>query len=581
MTVFELKDRGIPNDNTFLTRPTTKRTTYARVFYMHYKRQTNVFATSIKPHDFNPLETEIGYMEPEDIRSCTISKSLGSPSGSFSIDLYPTYNWKATVSPGDWVIIYFYQAIGSKSQDVKKKNSDDEVVNPPNDLVNGILIGNIDRIARIVEKDKENDKTILKYMVSGRNFGKVYEDTEIWFDPYVTNANLVDTSLRAAGLTITGSPDEQVKKIADIFLGRGSVPEGKGGPLGTTDKLVQWQIPPILADVTSTPGELASDMIGQDITSNLPGHKTRTMLTVGDSGPLWDFMKQNANMAVNELFCEEVRGADGSFTPTLIMRPRPVQSPFFQAQFTGSINEGLVGPSISDQSLSKLNGAYKSIQDHAKTNRIDISPSEIIYENLGRDGHSRFNLMSMNTRTDLDYFHSRHANVSPSEKIANPLLQRDSINRWGARIHEYSNEYVDPAEKGTKADPDLWRGFFMQVYDQNFANHMYEAGTIETTGVLEAELGSILRILPQGDINDIDGPQAKLYYIEGYEHRLAFPNTWTTVWTVSHGQFEIAGTAALTGKQKFFIDSSEDDFGQEDFDLNSVFIAKTVTRNKD
>jgi hypothetical protein len=120
------------------------------------------------------------------------------------------------------------------------------------------------------------------------------------------------------------------------------------------------------------------------------------------------------------------------------------------------------------------------------------------------------------------------------------------------------------------------KSFLEQRYDQLAFHHLYETGTVETQGTLEARLGTVLRILPENysESDTQQNTQAKLYYIEGYKHDWQFPNHWTTEWTLCCGQWE--------SKDRPFIDLSDDDAGQLDTDFDRTSLVKTnVPRGPD
>lgn len=559
MTV--LLNREAPFENFSLdSRQIASRTSFCRVRYFHYNYQNLKEATTINPNaltDSQVFETTEDLIFEQEIDSVTVSKSINSASSRFNITVFPSKNWRQIISPGDWVIIYFYPSIENLQRNEKNR------------LKNLVLLGNIDRVSRVIDKNEDTDKTRLRYSISGRGFGKCFEQTEIWYDPHATNQVIEDNLLRTAGLEILGSPSTLVQKIYDIFLGGGSnvlsaVVDNKGGASKNevrTKPLKQWRIPSSLANfIGVTTNTISSnepiiyDLIQNKIEKNLPGFKTRAMLNIDASQSVWDYMTQNANMQVNELFIEESRNAFGEARPTIVLRPRPVQTPFFDQQY---------GKEIKYREF--LKGAYKSLQALAKESFVEISQAEIKYEDLGRDEHSRINMFYCGVRSNLDYTLSRAA-TSGHPAISNPFINLNSIRRNGLKKYDQILEFCEIPEENSKQLPiiDLFRAFVVQLYDLHAYNHLYDAGTIECTGVLEAELGKVLKIKAQAGSN-LD----KIYYIEGYEHKWRFPSTWTTTFTVTHGQFE-------TNKNPW-IDLASFDLGTADNEILNTYIAKTIT----
>lgn len=550
-------------------RVSSSRATYAKIIIFHSVLENfgapSGLRSDIDSDAFFATETiEI----TDSIASLGISKNINQPSASFQFSLHPSKNWKALISPGDWLCIYLFPSFKqfeAKNQIELNKNL--------------MLIGNVDRIARVVAREEESDEITLRYNVSGKNFGKVFESTDIWFDPYTTQDKTLDVVLRTAGLEMVGTPDGQINQILNVFMGGGA--EFKHTTFtGRTSPLGQWVIPKELASwigMSSTPilesGDPSFyDIMDRRIEINLPGYKTRNSITVDDNGSLWDMLDRSSNSLINEIFLEETKDEDGNVRPTITLRPRPVYSPFLESNF------GTEGGLLD----YPLNGMYKSFQNFATINYLEIAQSEIIYEDLGRDDLSRFNMFILGIRSEFEYMLSRMTHLNfKGAALANPLVIRESIKRYGLKrfdqLLEYVHNYVGSVDSETRdltdwvptAVPEinLLKGVLGLVYDLHFANHMYESGTIECTAIPEAELGKTLIILPQ-----VEGGKKKIYYIEGYEHTWEYPNTWRTSFTLTHGQF--------LDSNKPFIDAHNLDKGQEDKDIQSRYVAQTFV-NRD
>ena len=547
------------------------RTSYCRMVVFHYTKQNFGTASNVRGTfpDSTVFKTKQFTIE-EEIKSMRVSKSLDNPSATFSVSLFPTQNWKETIAPGDWVGIYMFNRLETKRTTIA-------------DSKNLVMLGNVDRISRNLERD-EDDKITLKYDVSGRNFGKVFEDINIWFDPYINQDESLDVALRTAGLEMTGNPTSQVSELLKIFLGPGG--KFKGRTLGkevtgNLSSLNQFRVPEGVAAIfnkTPKSGVVDPDtqanprfygILDQNIESGLPGYRDRNVISAEDQGNLWENLQRASNDLVNELFLEEIRFKDGFARPALILRPRPLNTPFFDSQF-GKKELGL---------KSFLNGKYKTLQTLSDESFVEITQGEITLENLGRDDHSRFNMFWLTSNRDMQWNQSSYSNVRSKGVIGNPFFTRESVSRYGLKGMNRQFEFSQVSKKPTSSrgeassDTTLFKALMVQAYDQNYANHLYDSGTIETNGVLEAELGKVLVILP----NSNSGQKKKIYYIQGYEHDWTFPNTWRTTFTVTHGQYK-------TTDQKIFIDigkSESGDFGSIDEAFDSVYIAKTQSDNKD
>ena len=514
------------------------RTSNVTIVYWHWNKEN--FGTSSNVQ-MEAAEKELigmgkeftkGYINT-DVSSCSISKNIDNPSASFNISLLPTKNWRQVIAPGDWIAIYFHSEMSAPEPDSTK---------------NMVLIGNIDRVSRTIQKDEETDTTQLRYSITGRNFGKVFEQTDIWYDPYTNQTATLDVMLRQAGLEITGNPSQQVEAALNVFLGEGQTFKG-----GKTSALNQWMIPRGVSNLFGAKDKRGffDGILKRAITQKLPGYNPRNLLALNSNGNLWDFIKRSSNQLVNEVYLEETRDSEGNVKPTIHMGPRPTNTPFFHSQFG---DEKSVIPLIK----------YKTLQELSTENYVEISQSEIIYEDLGRDDHSRINMVWLETSQAFMGYLSPTANVDGANTLGNPTFSRPSIQRNGLRRLDAMLEFCHSEQEGgvITTDLKLYKAFIGQLYDMNYANHLYEQGTIECSGVLEAELGKALVV--KSALNQKD----KIYFIEGYEHKWNFPNTWTTVFTVTKGQFR--DTA------KPFIDIlGPGDFGQADNSIDLTFSAKT------
>ena len=269
---------------------------------------------------------------------------------------------------------------------------------------------------------------------------------------------------------------------------------------------------------------------------------------------------------------EEVRDSNGKAYPTIICRPRPLNTPFLDSQFGSEL----------ELKNSYLGTAYKTLQTLSKESFIEISPAEILYEDLGKDDHSRLNMFWLRIQQAYEYAYSSTANQK-QKGLQNPTFNRYSIIRYGLKKYEQTLDFsfvrgadatAAGAGTGSKA-PDanikLFKAFMAQLYDMNYANHLYDVGTITCTGVLEAELGKALVLLKDPTIST---SKDKIYYIEGYSHEWTFPSSWKTTFTVTHGQFRSAGT----GDINIYIDAIyPGDFGVADAILQNTYLSKTKT----
>jgi len=351
----------------------------------------------------------------------------------------------------------------------------------------------------------------------------------------------------------------------DIFLGPGTEVER-----GRTSPLSQWRISSSMASffgaardtfVISESQPTFYDILNIEQVEDLPGYRINQMISAGDGGNLWDMIQKSSNRYINEVIVEESRNGDLT-TPTIRLRPRPISTPFLSDVVVGVPFAEAVNNSAILDVLSKSSQTMQSLASD-DANVIVLDPTQIKETSLGKDDHSRFNMLWLSTQSTESYNLSPMTHLEPGGNIGNPTYNRIGIQRHGLRKIDDMMEFCNKAAKSKFPNLVLMKAFMSQIYDFHFANHLYDSGVIESTGFIEAELGKVLLMQTEGGVgND------KIYYIEGYEHRWSFPNLWTTSFSVTHGQY-------LASDSKIFIDATDDDQGKLDRDSETIFLAQT------
>lgn len=520
------KGLGLKSDT---KRPIDQYTSFARVAYWHYEKQLIPLSTNQSQSIEDTSSVKLGVIETE-IESIKVDKDINAAAGTFEITLLPSKNWKAEIAPGDWLVIQMFTG--------KEEYVPQGVMNR-----NVVLFGNVDRISRSKQRDENSDKTLVRYIVSGRDFGKVFEDTDIFFDPRCISTmspQTIQTWLTANGIPFAGNPGELVEKVFSVFLG--------GTPIATamaTDttgsiqafnpgSLRQWVIPlPILAFFFPSVGVgYFKDVCQLDIMPDLPGFGAR--MTIDSGEPLWQVLQRMSNQITNELFCDLRRDPiSGMARPTLILRSRPA-SPMFKL---------MTGMDVASSAL--LKNKWFTMRELAADEKtvINLSDTEVRYENLGRNHQTMFNMLwlqSQNMGATVAAWASTDAKVGFG--IGNPVFCNELIRRYGLKRLDEMIEFVYLQDgKEISHETQMLKGFLMQRYDQVAYNHLYETGTIETVGKLDASLGMALRIYPPQEVQDDKftlNKYPKLYYVEGYTHEWKYPGMWTTTWKVTNGVYD-------------------------------------------
>jgi hypothetical protein len=518
-------------------------TSFVRMIVFHFNKQ-DYPAVNIRgsaDSQDNTLSVSKHLIEKE-VVSLNINKNMNQAAGTFNAVLLPTKNWRKSVNAGDWVAIYMFKTF---------EEAQEFSFDSPN-AANLVMLGNVDRVSRVKEREEDSDKITVRYRVSGRDFGKVFENTNIWFNPYqAENFRLQNTQgiLIQKGLDLKGNPSSLVNAILDVFLGEQGADLSRtavGG--GRTESLNQWLIPGDLLSMFLPVGDgnFFNEILDRKIQPDLPGFKLRSMITPESNGNLWNYLKNNSNDLVNDIYVDLQRNSSGYAFPSLVLRPRPTSVNF-------------------DDTPGKLNDSTKSLQDLAEEKSIDISDSRVRYYDLGKDEESRFNMVWLEARQSKNQQINSYANVDvgKSGNIGLPMLVPESITRNGLKMVRRTLEFVYTQEdvRELSVQVELFRSFINQVQDQYFYNHLYDTGTIVTEGNAAAELGQVLRIRARSELPpNLD----KIYYIEGYTHTWNFPSQWETEFHVTMGQWN--------DRAKPYIDIADEEGGKDDEDSISQTI---------
>lgn len=552
-------DQSLPRDG----RPIKTTVSHARVVYWHYVIQnfgestgSEILKGLMPVSEKDIFKVEQGIIEDE-ITNIDVSKSIDSATGTFRITMLATKNWKIKLSPGDWLAIYLISD--------NDGFGDNFAGNPGTKGM--VMLGAIDRVSKTKQRDEESDKVVVRYVISGRDFGRALEDSDIWFNPYVSFKKNRETMLDSAGYRFVGTPADMAESILNLFFGKvgrgssmlatyGSIPIG-----GKNVEMKQNYIPRELSNIFSRNlipsfgssgvpfNSILKRQIGID--GQLPGVKWRAMLSPGDSaGSVWNLLKRESNSLINNLYVDLIKDDDGNATPTIVLTPHP-NSNFFR------------------DTPDELNGRYNRMSDLAQ---IRIRGSKIKYEDLGRDCNSRINMIWLRPRltSETNINNLAYLGKDFPDGIGLPMFQVESINRHGIKIYDQTFEfcYSEKESKNASMMIPLYRSFINQIYDLNVYNHLYETGSIVSSGDNRAQLGATLRI--ENDLGE--SSQDRLYFIEGYTHTWTFPNQWETEWQLTHGQFD--------DQQNPFIDIAKEDGGQADSESNRRYLVKTTVKKQ-
>ena len=206
------------------------------------------------------------------IKSVTFQKSMGEPSGTFTITVdnnadfqfqdndksdigvqtrarRASGDWKDLVKRGTWCTIYMAQDGGlSLQSQVRSPDS-----RPQEEGRYLRCIGFIERIT-VKSEVTENGALTVSYELSGRDFVVVYEDTNIWHNLFEFDSTLLDRARSTLPIGSTNSIDTAISTVHDLFFAPANLGiKGEGETGSLTSLARQWLLPNRLCLLYTSP----------------------------------------------------------------------------------------------------------------------------------------------------------------------------------------------------------------------------------------------------------------------------------------------------------------------------------------
>lgn len=376
----------------------------------------------------------------QSVYSISVGEAKTSVSGNFSVILGPDQNWPNRVRPGDWCAIYVSQfGIGP-----------DDSSNPTKGLR---CLGNIDRVSK-VKTTMPDGKIKIIYKVMGRNFGKIFEKTQFYYNPYIPDSIAVQLVISKSGfMKITGTPSDFLYSYLNLYYGDGfkvstksnsqnpGISGTKTNKGGKIDEMNQVRIPQAiykLFGVQNRTGKLA-DILKIEIGDKDLAPDGYSLYIPPDrvlNKNLWQILQSISNPMINELYACMKMAADGKVYPTLVFRKLP---------FTGAAQD--------TQNLSKT-------YTFPKLTYIDLPDNIIVNEDLGFSDHERYNYINFDPKNPIISQFKQYMAISKATRTERykgsdntvplfPFIDRVSINRYGITTMEGTSDfcYISEAER--------------------------------------------------------------------------------------------------------------------------------------
>lgn len=486
-----------------------------------------------------------------DVIRCNINKNKGGSSGNFSLTLKrgkkvrngrvlnEDIDYLDVIHPGDWIMIYIKKSGGITLQDLQSTRPESGIK----------MIGVIENVRYIEVDDPGTASPRLEYVVTGRDFGKVFENN-IFFNPTLnggTASTLIGAQLvgdasksikginrPAEGALTEFTPDQIVKKLIGFFLG-----DGRGASLDGLNSTHQpWYVPAQMARVlrpnlrnrsqVSAADIIDTSKIGlQSYSRNDPVPNIRQLLGANiplsppSEGTVWSMLEFFQNPIINELYTELTLTSDGTLQPALIHRQFPFSNkPGETSPFTANTNKSF------KQLANRRNQTF-----FVDLPRHSILSSDIRQKNVGKADHERMNYVIVVPRSGF----------VNNDKLFKAVSNIPSIQRYGIRIFQGETPYILQDENQLDL-VKICELFSQLIADWFFHSHQLYNGTLVIDGRDEhIEIGNNLFI------SDVK----QLYHIEGYTHtyevRKDAPTIYNTELRVSRGQVLERGIARFIG----------------------------------
>lgn len=443
----------------------------------------------------NDLSSSTSIDLSSQIMSCSYSKSMGGPSGTFSFTLsnspqFGQGDWKRLIKTGSWCLIYMTNegdllmnsSVGLELPGAQKIEEAKRLR----------CIGYIDRVA-IKSEMGENGAFDTHCEVSGRDFGVIYEDTDVWHNMFLYEQTQVQ-DVRSGDLNILS--ETPLSKVIDIIHDLIFYPlKVKGANPGSDRSLVdiglQWLMPKQLLEdvnipITSLKGQPSYWGAIPDIKQISPTRATMAINNATDflSGNAWNNLQKLSVPAFHELFTE----TSGDGKPHLYFRPIPF-----------AINKSkysYIGKNIT---------LYKDL-----TPRVSVPAIDVVDFDIGVDNHSRYNSFLVTVSTSLI---NTNDNISLLNNSGFPKHNRNSVKRHGFKPNHTVVDSIVKNAESTGGNANVTRLIEFNHLMQDYWSTAFaaESGSVSKVGTNDVKIGKTLKFE-----DDVPYVNENLYYIEGY-----------------------------------------------------------------
>lgn len=457
------------------------------------------------------------------VMQCGWSKTTEEPAGVFQMQVKPKPNgqqWGELVNVGDLLFIFMDNA----------RRYDDSAV------FGGKLItlGIVDRVNTVVSLG-ENHAPMTMTAISGRDFGKILQDTSTVFDPafaYIEQTLFGSeyvNRLGNRGLSAQ-SPMENIITLLDLIYNHNA----------TGSKLVQAQWRLGTSRDVSMMSLLNTTLFVQKV---MPGYTLATSPGVAQAGNVWTLLESYANRCLNEFYIDvcdygpSERSLYAHLADTATGFVNAADAAKQQATWAAARRDAFVLDPSEDaieeeQQILSLVLRQRPYDYDAfnKLRRNFMLRSEVHEDNTGYSGHSISNFFRV--RTPM-------LSAAYTEAITGVKINKESIMRYGVRRFEPETRYIFGSSQAAAAynenqtqDFSQMLGFYADLVSTWFAaNDRLREGMISSDFRPDIRVGTQLRIADDkanGKVTD--------YYVQALNHNYsAQPGASRSTFTLVRG----------------------------------------------
>lgn len=436
--------------------------------------------------------------------------SVGSLQNAIGASAVTNLSWTKTIGNPSGTLSLSIHAHDSNADVLLRGIMDDDwfdLVLTQHDRKYHIARGFVDSVRKPIGVD--NGATDVSISISGRDHGKVWEVTPVFFNRFVGEG--------ASGASL-------IDRFSNEKLLFGNVEATvRGYLLATLDELngnasARWRLPPGLPGAASQ--ALLGDSFFRDhirfVADGYTNHPARNSFgsafldpNVWSGTTLWNLAKEWSDPYFCEMFTELVNKDTG-----LPPRPGEVLTPEQSAM--ALILRDKPFPTTSARNRA---GQDLTISEHpwfSSLPEYTVYRQELVNEDTGKGGDERFNTF---------FLRSPNGDKSLQQEIVKQRWWRSDVERRGIRPLNATTNYVEPTSGGPIMVETLQR----QLVDWYGLNPYFYNGTI-SLGHLRPDIriGSKIRI-PGASAED-----DSVYYVEGLTHNWSLGSGKTTL-TVTRG----------------------------------------------